>query len=157
MRVTTLCYLQRGDEYLMLHRTKKVGDANHDKWIGIGGGLEPGETPEQCLLREAKEETGLTLTEYRQRGLIHFRSDFSEDMYLYTATGFAGEMHSCDEGDLEWIKRTRLRNLTMWEGDRIFLKLLEDDAPWFELTLEYDGESLKHAILNVKILKGRYL
>ena len=85
MRATTLCYIERGNQYLMLHRVKKKNDMNHDKWIGIGGGIEPGESPEQCLLREAEEETGLTLTEYRYRGIIHFRSD-GPDHRLHLAT-----------------------------------------------------------------------
>lgn len=150
MRETTLCYIERGGQYLMLHRTKKNADANHDKWIGIGGGLEPGETPEQCVLREAMEETGLTLTEYRYRGVIRFQSDVWEEeiMHLFTAADFTGEMHVCDEGDLEWIDKSRLLELTLWEGDRIFLKLLDEDAPFFHLTLEYRGETLARAILN---------
>jgi len=150
MRATTLCYIERGHEYLMLHRTKKVNDANHDKWIGIGGGIEPGETPEQGVLREAMEETGLTLTEYRYRGIVHFFSDCceDEDMYLFTATGFTGEIRVCDEGDLEWIDKSRLLELTLWEGDRIFLKLLEEGAPFFELTLKYHGDCLAEAELD---------
>lgn len=150
MRETTLCYIERGHEYLMLHRTKKENDANHDKWIGIGGHIEPGETPETCLLREAMEETGLTLTEYRKRGVVRFRSDVceDEDMHLFTATGFSGTIRDCDEGDLEWIDRARLRDLTLWAGDRIFLKLLEEDAPFFDLTLQYHGDALAGAVLN---------
>ena len=150
MRATTLYYIERGDQYLMLHRTKKKNDANHDKWIGIGGGFEPGETPEQCLLREAFEETGLTLTEYRYRGIVYFRSDGyePEDMHLFTATAWTGEQKVCDEGDLEWISKSRLMELTLWEGDRIFLRLLEENAPFFELTLNYRGDHLAEAILN---------
>lgn len=154
MRATTLCYIERGHEYLMLHRTKKEKDANRDKWIGIGGGIEPGETPEQGVLREALEETGLTLTEYRYRGVVYFRSDEyeDEDMHLFTATGFTGEMRVCDEGNLEWIDKSRLLELTMWEGDRIFLKLLEDGAPFFHLTLKYHGDHLAYAELDGRIL-----
>lgn len=154
MRATTLCYIERDDEYLMLHRTKKKNDANQDKWLGVGGGFEPGETPEECLLREVKEETGLALTEYRERGVVHFRSDIYEDeeMYLFTATKFSGEICVCDEGDLEWITKSRLLELTLWEGDRIFLKLLEAGAPWFELTLEYHGDRLVRAILDGEVL-----
>lgn len=150
MRATTLCYIQQDGQYLMLHRTKKVNDANHDKWLGIGGGLERGETPKDCLLREVFEETGLTLTEYRERGLIHFRSDTCEDeeMYLYTATAFTGTPKTCSEGDLEWIDIDRLYDLTLWQGDRIFLDLLRQDAPWFELTLQYHGEQLQRAVLD---------
>jgi len=150
MRATTLCYIERGCQYLMLHRTKKTNDCNQDKWIGIGGGIEAGETPEQCLLREALEETGLTLTEYRYRGIVYFRSDGyePEDMHLFTATGFTGTQCVCDEGDLEWIDKSRLLELTLWEGDRIFLRLLEENAPFFHLTLEYHGDKLSRAILN---------
>lgn len=154
MRATTLCYIERGDQYLMLHRTKKKNDANHDKWIGIGGGIEPGETPEECLLREAREETGLTLTQYRYRGLVHFLSDVceNEDMHLFTATEYCGTQRVCDEGDLEWIDKTHLYNLTLWEGDRIFLNLLQQDAPFFELTLEYCGDTLIRAELDGRVL-----
>ena len=154
MRATTLCYIERGNQYLMLHRVKKKNDMNHDKWIGIGGGIEPGESPEQCLLREAEEETGLTLTEYRYRGIIHFRSDGyeDEDMHLFTCTAWTGEQKVCDEGNLEWIDKSRLMELTLWEGDRIFLKLLEDNAPCFELTLQYHGDRLAAAILNGEVI-----
>ena len=152
MRETTLCYIEKDGKYLMLHRTKKKNDANHDKWIGIGGGIEPGETPEQCLLREAKEETGLTLTQYRCRAVIDFVSDRWEDeiMHLFTATGFEGEIIECDEGVLEWIAIDDLLSLPQWEGDRIFLNLLRQDAPFFRLRLEYRGEELVRAALNGK-------
>ena len=150
MRATTLCYIERDGQYLMLHRVKKENDANHDKWIGIGGGIEPGESPEQGLLREVKEETGLTLTAYRYRGVIDFFSDRWEDevMHLFTATGFEGEIIDCDEGVLEWIPIPELMALPQWEGDRIFLNLLQQDAPFFRLRLEYTGESLSRAVLN---------
>lgn len=154
MRATTLCYLERGQQYLMLHRVKKKNDCNHDKWIGIGGGIEPGETPEQCLLREAVEETGLTLTEYRYRGVIYFRSDGyeDEDMHLFTATAWTGEQKVCDEGDLEWIDKAKLRSLPMWEGDKIFLRLLDEDAPFFHLKLQYTGDQLAYAELDGQAL-----
>ena len=152
MRETTLCYIERGDQYLMLHRTKKENDANHDKWLGIGGGIEASETPEECLLREAMEETGLTLTSYRYRGVIDFFSDKWEDevMHLFTCDGFEGKIGSCDEGDLEWIKKETLLSLPMWEGDKIFLNLLKTDEPFFRLKLQYEGEKLVHAALNGK-------
>lgn len=150
MNDTTLCYIERDGQYLMLHRTKKKADANHDKWIGIGGHLEPGETPMEGILREAKEETGLTLLDCRRRGIVHFRSDRDpdEDMHLFTATRFEGELIPCDEGDLEWIDIDRLYALTLWEGDKIFLKLLRDGAEGFELTLEYRGDALARAALD---------
>ena len=150
MKATTLCYIERGGEYLMLHRTKKVNDINHDKWLGIGGHIEPGETPMDCILREAREETGLDLLDCVPRGLVHFRSDTDpdEEMHLFTATRFEGVIHPCDEGDLEWIDKARLMVLTLWEGDRIFLRLLSEGAASFELTLRYHGDRLMAAELN---------
>ena len=150
MTETTLCYIERGHQILMLHRTRKANDANHDKWLGIGGHIEPGETPLDCILRETREETGLQLLDCRYRGIVHFRSDRWEDeeMHLFTATRFSGEIIPCDEGDLEWIDRSRLMALTLWEGDRIFLKLLEDGAEHFDLTLRYQCEHLKEAVLD---------
>ena len=159
MRETTLCYILRGDQVLMLHRTKKKNDLNHDKWIGVGGHLEPGETPEVCVLREALEETGLTLTEYAYRGVVRFRTDdgADEDMHLFTCTDFTGALRVCDEGDLQWIDRARLFDLPMWEGDRIFLNLLERGEPFFDLTLRYRGETLERAELNGRMLNGKDL
>ena len=160
MKETTLCYIQRGSQYLMLHRTKKVNDLNHDKWLGIGGHIEPGETPMECILREAREETGLRLLDCTPRGLVRFRSDTDpdEDIHLFTATRFEGEMHPCDEGDLEWIDQSRLLALMLWEGDKIFLRLLQAGAPFFELTLRYHGDRLVAAELdgqNIDINGGK--
>lgn len=134
----------------MLHRTKKEGDMNRDKWLGIGGKLEENESPDDCLCREALEETGLTLTSWRCRGVVTFLSDRYEGeyMYLFTADGFTGSLKACDEGDLEWITREKLDSLPKWEGDQIFLDLLWQDAPFFLLTLRYQGEHLAEAILN---------
>lgn len=155
MRQTTLCYIEnpRG-EYLMLHRVKKKNDANHNKWIGIGGKFEDGESPEECVLREVREETGLTLTDYRYRGLVTFVSDAweTEYMHLFTATGFEGTLRECDEGVLEWIDKDALAALPQWEGDRLFLRLLRDDEPFFSLKLRYEGEHLAYAALNGKEL-----
>lgn len=150
MLQSTLCYLERGDAYLMLHRVKKEHDANRDKWIGIGGKFEDKESPEDCLLRECREETGLTLTDYRYRGLVTFVSDEAptEYMHLFTATGWTGTPHPCDEGELAWIQKAELRSLPMWEGDRIFLDLLERDVPFFSLKLRYQGDHLAEAVLN---------
>ena len=147
---TTLCYLERGDEYLMLHRIKKEHDLNHDKWIGVGGKFEDKESPEDCLLRECKEETGLTLTEYRYRGLVTFISNQwpTEYMHLFTATGWTGTPIECDEGELAWIRKEDLLSLPLWEGDKIFLRLLDTDASFFSLKLQYEGERLVLAVLN---------
>ena len=150
MILSTLCYLEREGQYLMLHRVKKEGDANRDKWIGVGGKFQEGESPEDCLLRETWEETGLTLTENRCRGLVTFVSDRwpTEYMHLFTATAWTGTPHPCDEGELAWIGKRALRALPMWAGDRIFLDLLERDAPFFSLKLRYRGEELEEAVLD---------
>ena len=147
---TTLCYVTRGDEVLMLHRVKKKNDLNKDKWIGIGGKFEEEETPDECLLREAREETGLTLTRWRCRGVVTFLSDTYEGeyMYLFTADGFEGELSDCPEGDLQWVSREFVSQLPTWEGDRIFLDLLWQDAPFFLLKLRYEGDRLAEAVLN---------
>ena len=155
---TTLCYVTRGDEVLMLHRVKKKNDLNKDKWIGIGGKFEGEESPDECLLREAKEETGVTLTRWRCRGMVTFLSDTYEGeyMYLFTADGFQGEMIECDEGNLEWVSREFLETLPMWEGDKIFLDLLWQDAPFFLLKLRYQGDRLAEAVLDGEELRLPY-
>ena len=152
MKQTTLCYLERGDEYLMLHRTKKKNDENHDKWIGVGGKFEAGESPEDCMRREVWEETGLTITEFRYRGIVTFVSDTypCEYMHLFTCSDWTGEIKECDEGDLAWVDKQELRRLTLWEGDRIFLDLLEQNEPFFSLKLTYKGDNLTSAVLNGK-------
>ena len=152
---STLCYITRGSDVLLLHRVKKENDLNHDKWIGIGGKFLENESPEECMLREAKEETGLTLTSWQYRGIVTFVSDLYEGeyMHLFTADGFEGQMTDCDEGVLEWIPRERMDALPQWEGDRIFLNLLRDQAPFFSLKLIYEGDSLKEVALNGKPLK----
>lgn len=154
MKLTTLCYLERGDEYLMLHRTKKKNDENHDKWIGVGGKFEAGESPEDCMRREIFEETGLLVTSYRYRGLVTFVSDLyeTEYMHLFTVTDWTGEARECDEGELAWIKKQKLFDLTLWQGDRIFLKLLQEDVPFFSLKLTYQGDELIEAVLDGKVL-----
>ena len=157
MRNTTLCYLERGRDYLMLHRVKKELDENKDKWIGIGGKFEEGESPEDCLLREVREETGLTLTSWRYRGIVTFVSDEwgTEYMHLFTADAWEGALRQdCDEGVLEWIDREKLLSLPIWEGDKIFLRLLDQDAPFFSLKLRYEGDRLAEAVLNGKTIRG---
>ena len=147
---STLIYIERGGEYLMLHRTKKENDLNHDKWIGVGGKFERDESPEECMLREAKEETGLTLTCWRYRGLVTFVSDTweTEYMHLFTADAWTGALRACDEGELQWIEKEKLLSLHLWEGDRIFLRLLDSGAPFFSLKLCYAGDALISAALN---------
>ena len=153
MRNTTLCYLEndRG-EYLMLHRVKKQHAVNQDKWIGVGGKFEENESPDECLLREVREETGLTLTDYRFRGVVTFLTDGGwegEYMYLFTARRWEGELDSaCAEGELEWVSKDRVLQLPIWEGDKIFLELLAREHPVFLLTLEYAGDRLIRAELD---------
>ena len=154
MKQTTLCYLERGDEYLMLHRTKKKNDENHDKWIGVGGKFEANESPEDCMRREILEETGLTVTDYRYRGIVTFVSDLyeTEYMHLFTVSGWTGEARECDEGELAWIQKQKLFDLTLWQGDRIFLELLQKDVPFFSLKLTYQGDELIEAVLDGNII-----
>jgi 8-oxo-dGTP diphosphatase len=150
MKNTTLCYLERGSQYLMLHRTKKENDENYDKWIGVGGKFEDKESPEDCVKREVWEETGFTMTRYRYRGLVTFVSDQweTEYMHLFTADGFTGQQIDCLEGELEWVEKDRIADLPLWEGDHIFLRLLQEKADFFSLKLVYQGEKLVQAILN---------
>ncbi len=153
--LSTLCYLQRDGAYLMLHRTVKKNDVNKDKWIGVGGHFEEGESPEECLLREVKEETGYTLTSFRFRGLVTFLSGdgVTEYMSLFTADGFEGEPIPCDEGVLEWVPREKIPELNIWEGDKMFFRLLAEEIPFFSLKLVYDGQGgLVEAQLNGKRL-----
>ena len=151
---TTLCYITQGDQVLMLHRVKKKNDINRDKWIGIGGKFEQEESPDECLLRDARDETGLTLTSWRCRGVVTFLCEGIEGeyMYLFTADGFEGDLKVCDEGDLQWVSREFLGKLPKWEGDDIFLRLLWEDAPFFLLTLRYRGDRLSEAVLDGKQL-----
>lgn len=150
MKNTTLCYIEQDGKYLMLHRTKKENDLNHDLWVGVGGKFEENETPEECLLREVQEETGLTLTEFRLCSVITFLSDQweGEYMYLFHATGFEGTVQVCDEGDLEWVEKERVLHLPIWEGDRIFLEKMAAGDPFFTLKLRYEGARLKEAVCN---------
>lgn len=147
----TLCYIERDNKYLMLHRVVKKHDINHDKWIGVGGHFEADESPEDCLLREVKEETGYTLASWRFRGIVTFISGdgCTEYMHLYTADQWTGEAIPCDEGVLEWVDKKEVWNLELWEGDRIFFRLLDENIPFFSLKLAYNGSGvLRDAVLN---------
>ena len=152
MHNSTLCYLENArGEYLMLHRVKKKVDVNRDKWIGVGGKFEGGESPDECVLREVREETGLTLTRWRFRGIVTFLSEGwdGEYMHLFTATEWTGELaRDCDEGELEWVPKDEVTDLPIWEGDKIFLKLLAEDHPPFLLTLAYKNDRLVRAVLD---------
>lgn len=154
MQLTTLCYIEKDDKYLMLHRIKKENDCNKDKWIGVGGKFEEGESPEECLLREVKEETGLVLTNYCFRGIVTFVSDEweGEYMHLFTADAYEGElpeqnMIDCSEGRLEWVPKNEIETLNLWEGDKVFLRLLNEREKFFSLKLRYVGEKLVESVL----------
>ena len=154
MILTTLCYIEKDDKYLMLHRIKKEVDLNKDKWIGVGGKFEVGESPEDCLLREVKEETGLTLTKYKFRGIITFISNEwgCEYMHLFTASEYEGTIKECNEGELVWVPKTEIEQLKLWEGDKIFLQLLKERREFFSLKLRYEGAKLVEAVLDGKVL-----
>ena len=154
MRNTSLVHLEKDGCYLMLHRVRKDNDENRDKWVGIGGKFEPGESPEDCALREVREETGLTMRSWSYRGVVTFVSDEwgTEYMHLFHSTDFSGELRDCDEGVLEWVDKKRLLTLPIWEGDRIFLRLLDSDIPFFSLKLCYTGDRLTRAVLNGEAL-----
>lgn len=154
-KLSTLCYIEHDGKYLMLHRTVKENDVNKDKWIGVGGHFEEDESPEECMLREVKEETGYTLTSYRYRGIVTFVTEkgLTEYMSLFTADEFVGEPIVCDEGKLEWIEIDRVSELNLWQGDKIFLKLLAEEVPFFSLKLVYDRtDRLIKAVLDGKDL-----
>ena len=155
MLETTLVYIEQDERLLMLHRVRKEKDVNAGKWIGIGGKIEPGETPEECMLRETKEETGLTLLRWAARGVVDFRSgDWEERMHLFTADRFEGTLApDCDEGELAWVEKKQVPALPLWEGDREFLRLLEEEEPFFRLTLIYEGEHLAQTWLNGRRLE----
>ena len=150
MRNTTLCHIEKDGKYLMLHRIKKENDLNHDKWVGIGGKFEDKESPEQCNRREVLEETGLTLLKSNYRGIVTFVSDKweTEYMHIFHSSDFSGTVKECDEGKLEWVEKEKLYSLPIWEGDKIFLRLLEQETPFFSLKLEYIGDRLINAVLN---------
>ena len=144
---STLVHLVSDDRYLMLHRTKKEGDYNKDKWIGVGGKFEPQESPEECARRETFEETGLTVGRMDYRGIVTFvYKDITEYMHLFTSDDFSGTMRVCDEGDLEWVEISRVCELPIWEGDKIFFRLMEKKVPFFSVKLVYndEGELISH-------------
>lgn len=151
MKLTTLCYIEQNEKYLMLYRNKKKNDINKGKWIGVGGHFEQNESPDDCLLREVYEETGLHLESYRLRGVITFiyNKDFCEYMFLYTADKFSGDLTKCNEGELKWIDRSEVLNLNLWEGDKIFLELLNKSTGLFSLKLEYDNDNLINSELKI--------
>ena len=156
MKNTTLCYIEKDGCYLMMYRIKKKVDVNQGKWIGVGGHCEEGESPDECVLREAREETGLILRNTRARGLVTFVSDKweMEYMHLFTADQFDGELIECDEGELAWIRKEKVSELPVWEGDKIFLELLAQDVPYFQLKLEYRGDALTRAVLDGNVIQG---
>lgn len=150
MKNSTLCYIESGGQYLMLRRDRKKNDENSGKWIGVGGKFEEGESPDDCLIREVREETGLELTSYSLRGIVTFVSDIyeTEQMFLFTADGFSGSLSECDEGTLEWVDKSNVPSLPLWEGDRIFLELLARGRGFFLLKLVYHGDNLTSAVLD---------
>ena len=152
MTITTLCYIENNEQYLMLHRTKKQNDINQGKWIGVGGHVENEESPEECLVREVKEETGFTLTSYRLRGLVSFINSEceSELMCVFTADEYTGNLITCEEGDLQWIAKMQVPDLPTWEGDRVFLELLlSDEQRFFSIKLQYEGDRLVEKKINL--------
>lgn len=144
MILSTLCYIEKDGKYLMLHRTKKKNDINKDKWLGIGGKFEQGESPEECITREVKEETGLTLNSYKLRGIVTYVSTNweTEYMYVFTSNDFTGELIECNEGDLQWIGKDKVTELKTWEGDKIFVEKIKNNDSFFTIKFNYDGEKL---------------
>ena len=144
MILSTLCYIEKDGKYLMLHRTKKKNDINKDKWIGIGGKFEQNESPEECIIREVKEETGLVLKNYKLRCIVTYVSTIweTEYMYVFTSDKFEGNLIDCNEGDLQWIDKDKVTQLKTWEGDKIFLEKIQKDNTFFTIKFNYDGEKL---------------
>lgn len=149
MILSTICYIEKNNKYLMLHRTKKENDISKDKWIGIGGKFENNESPEECIKREVFEETGLKLKTFKLRGIVTYTSKEweTEYMYIFTSNDFEGDLIECNEGDLEWIDKEKIVNLNTWEGDKLSLKKLENDNNFFTMKFEYDGDNLLNYII----------
>ena len=154
--VTSVCYLEKDGKFLMLHRNKKKNDINGGKWIGVGGHAERWESPEECMVREVKEETGYTLERYRYRGIITFCYDEEPAMYmfLFTADRFSGEQIECDEGDLQWVPKEDIETLNLWQGDRIFHKLLETREDFFSVKMVYRGDDLIECLVDGTKVEG---
>ena len=150
MKNTTTCYIETDRKHIMLHREKKKNDSNKDKWIGVGGKFEEGESPEECLLREVKEETGLVLNSYKLRCIVTYVSNKyeTEQMYVFTSNDFSGELIECNEGNLKWIDKYNILNLNIWEGDKFFIKKMQKDDNFFTLKVEYEGEKLVNYKIN---------
>ena len=150
MILSTLCYIEKDGKYLMLHRTKKKNDSNQDKWIGVGGKFEKGESPEECIIREVKEETGLELKSYKLRCVVTYVSTTWENeyMYVFTSNDFTGNLIECNEGDLQWIDKNEITNLNIWEGDKIFIEKMQKDNNFFTVKFDYDGNKLMKYDLN---------
>ncbi|MBR3996217.1 MAG: 8-oxo-dGTP diphosphatase [Clostridia bacterium] len=162
MKNSTLCYIEKDGRYLMLHRVKKENDCNKDKWIGVGGKFEDGESPEECMIREVREETGLTVNSWNYKGIVTFVSDVweTEYMHLFTCDDFFGipiDSRDCDEGNLEWVEISKISSLPLWEGDKIFLDLLKRDTGFFSLKLQYKGDNLVYACLDGRVIKNNLI
>lgn len=154
MKMTTLCYLEKENQYLMLHRTVKKNDVNKDKWIGVGGHIEAGESPEECIIREVLEETGFTMKEYKFRGIVTFVSNEFETEYmcLFTSSQFFGKMIQCDEGELMWVDKDEIPKLNIWEGDKLMFELLKERKDFFSLKLTYHGNRLVEICVDGKVV-----
>ena len=144
MRLTSLAYIEKDDKYLMLHRTKKENDQSHDKWLGIGGKFEKDETPDECMIREVKEETGLDVLKYRFAGVVTFLSDIyeTEYMFLFAVTEYQGQIKECSEGDLAWVEKSSIPELYIWEGDKLFLERMQKSDKFFSMMVRYEGDDL---------------
>lgn len=146
MILSTVCYIEKEGKYLMLHRTKKQNDINKEKWLGIGGKFEDKESPEDCIIREVKEETGLILNSVKLRGMLTFINTICETEYIYvfTSDDFTGNLIQCNEGDLQWVEKNKVTSLNLWEGDKIFIGKIKENSPFFTIKYEYDGDTLLH-------------